>query len=63
MPLLEAVKVLVSIMLSLSLSDKGKPLKLRHYDISRAQFQGTAQRLIHIKLLAEDRQKYGEDKS
>ena len=33
--------------------DKGKPLKLRHYDISRAHFfQGKAQRL---------RQKYGED--
>ena len=39
-----------------------KPLKLRHYDISRAHFQGTAQRLIYIKLPAEDRQKYGEDK-
>ena len=36
-------------------------LKLRHYDISRAHFQGTAQRLIYIKLPAEDRQKYGED--
>ena len=36
MPPLEAVKVLVSIMMSVSLSNKGKPLKLRHYDISRA---------------------------
>ena len=61
MPLLDAVKVLVSIMMSVSLSNKGKPLKLRHYDISRAHFQGTAQRLIYIKLPAEDRQKYGED--
>ena len=34
MPPLEAVKVLVSIMMSVSLSNKGKPLKLRHYDIS-----------------------------
>ena len=59
---LEAVKVLVSIMMSVSLSNKGKPLKLRHYDISRAQFQRTAQRLIYIKLPAEDRQKYGENK-
>ena len=58
---LEAVKVLVSIMMSVSLSNKGKPLKLRHYDISRAHFQGTALRLIYIKLPAEDRQKYGED--
>ena len=38
---------------------KGKPLKLRHYDISRAHFQGTAQRLIYIRLPAADRQKYG----
>ena len=36
MPPLEAVKVLVSIMMSVSLSNEGKPLKLRHYDISRA---------------------------
>ena len=61
MPPLEAVKVLVSVMMSVSLSNKGKPLKLRHYDISRAHFQGTAQRLIYIILPAEDRQKYGED--
>ena len=35
----------------MSLSNKG-----------RAHFQGTAQRLIYIRLPAEDRQKYGEDK-
>ena len=62
MPLLEAVKVLVSIMMSVSWSNTGKPLKLRHYDISRAHFQGTAKRLIYTRLPAEDRQKYGEDK-
>ena len=62
MPPLEAVKVLVSIMMSVILSNKGKPLKLRHYDISRAHFQGTAQRLTYIRLPAEDRQKFGEDK-
>ena len=39
-----------------------KPLKLRHYDISRAPFQGTAQRFIYITLPVEDRQKFGEDK-
>ena len=50
MPTLEAVNMLVSIMMSVSLSNKGKPLKLRHYDISRAHFQGTAQRLIYIRL-------------
>ena len=57
---LEAVKV--SIMMSVSWSNKGKPLKLRHYDISRAHFQGTAQRLIYIRLPAEDRLTRGEDK-
>ena len=62
MPPIEAVEVLASIMMSVSLSNKRKPLKLRYCDISRAHFQGTAQRLIHIKLPAEDRQKYGEDK-
>ena len=51
MPPLEAVKVLVSIiMVSVSSSNKRKPLKLRHYDISRAHSQGTAQRLIYIRL-------------
>ena len=59
---LEVVKVLLSIMMSGSLSNKGKPLKLRHCDFSRAQFQGTAQRLLCIRLPAGDRQKYGEDK-
>ena len=62
MPPLEAVQVLVSIMMSVSSSNKAKPLKLRHCDINRAYFQGTAQRLIYIKLPAEDRQKYAEDK-
>ena len=63
MPPLEAAKVLVSIMMSVSVSNKGKPLKLRHHDISIAHFQGKAQRLVHIKLPAEDRQMYGEDKA
>ena len=49
-------------MMSVSWSSKGKPLKLRHYDISRAQLQGPAQRFIYIRVPAEDRQKYGEDK-
>ena len=59
---LEAVKVLLSIMKSVSFSKKRKPLKLRHYDITRAHFQGTAQRLLYVRLPVEDRQKYGEDK-
>ena len=47
---LEAVKVLASIIMSVNLSNKGKPLKLRHYDISLALFHKTAQRLIYIEL-------------
>ena len=62
MPPLEVVKVLVSIMMSVSWSNKGKPLKLRHCDISRAHIQGTARRLIYIRFHTEDRHKYGEDK-
>ena len=50
MPPIEAVTVVVSIMMLQSWSNKFKPLKLRPYDISRAHFQGTAQRLINIKL-------------
>ena len=46
MPPLEAVKSLVSIMMSVSWSIRRKPLKLRHYDISKAHFQRTAQRLM-----------------
>ena len=49
-------------MMSVSLSNNGKTLKLRHYDINRAHFQGTAQRLIYISLPTQDRQKYGEGK-
>ena len=41
----EAVMVLVSIMMSVGWSSQGKPLKLRHRDISGAHCQGTAQRL------------------
>ena len=52
MPSVEVVKVLVSIMMSVSLSNKGKPLKLRHYDINRAHFQGTVQTLIHVRVPA-----------
>ena len=63
LPPLELVKALVSIMMSVGLSINGKPLKLRHYDISRAHFQGTALRLICVRLPAEDRQKFGEDKA
>ena len=38
----ELYQLFGSIMMSVSVSNKEKPLKLRHYDISRAHFQGTA---------------------
>ena len=51
MPPLEAAKVIVSIMMSVGWWSKGKLLKLRHDDISRAHFQGsitgTAARRTH----------------
>ena len=41
-------KVLVSIMMSVSLSNREKSIwELEHYDISRAYFQGTTEKLIH----------------
>ena len=61
-PPLEAVKALVSIMMSVSWSNAGKPWKFRHDGISRAHVQGTAQRLVYVRLPAGDRQKHGEDK-
>ena len=62
MPPFEAVNAVVAIMMSVGWSSKEKPLKLRHYDTRRAHFQGTAQRFIGVRLPAEDRQKYVEDK-
>ena len=41
-------KVRVSIRMSVKLSNKWKSLKSRHYDISRAYFQETMERLIYI---------------
>ena len=61
-PPLEAVKALVSIMMFANWTSKGELMKLRHHYISRAHFQGTAQRLIYIRLPAEERQKCGEAK-
>ena len=55
-------KVLVSIMMSVSLSNKGKSLELRLCDISTAYFRGTLERLSYIRLYTEDRQKYNDDK-
>ena len=63
MPLLEAVKVLVSIMMSLSLSNKGKTIEVETLRHQQSTFpRNSPERLIYIRLPAEDRQKYGEDK-
>ena len=52
----------VGILMSVGWWSEGKPLKLRHYDISRAHFQGMADRLVYVRVRAEDRQQHGEDK-
>ena len=43
----EAVKALVSIMMSVSWSNKGRPLKLRHHHISRAPFKRSPETHLH----------------
>ena len=53
MPPLESAHVLISIMMSVGWSSKGKQLKLRQHDISRAHFQGTAQMLMYVRLPAK----------
>ena len=40
-------KALISILMSVSLSNKENSLRLRHCDIIRAYFQGTVDNLIH----------------
>ena len=50
MPPLEAAKALVSIMMSVGWSSNCEPWKLGHYDNSKTHFQGTAQRLTHVRL-------------
>ena len=43
----------------LSLSNKGIPM---NHDISKTHLPGTVQRIIYVKLPAEDRQKFDEGK-
>ncbi|CAE7546001.1 unnamed protein product [Symbiodinium natans] len=57
MPPLEAIKLLLSLMVTLKTSKKGrKPLKLRLLDISRAHFYGKAQRDIYVTLPEGDQE-------
>ena len=54
MPPLEALKLLCSLKVSLKTSRRGKPLKLAHFDISRAHFMPKARREIYVELPDED---------
>ena len=57
MPPLEAVKLLLSRMVTLKVSKKGrKPLKLRLLDISGAHFYGRAQRDVYVTLPEGDQE-------
>ena len=54
MPPLEALKLLCSLKVSLKTSRRGKPLKLAHFDISRAHFMPKARREIYVEVPDED---------
>ena len=65
MPPFEAYLFLVSLLLSWSRTGNIKvrtPYKLAFFDIKRAHFYGEARREIHVDLVEEDREEYGEDK-
>ena len=61
MPPLEAVKMLVSSMMSINFSNLGNPLKSRHYDINRAHFQGTPRDSFTSSRLKHDADKILSD--
>ena len=54
MPPLEALKLLCSLKVSLKTSCRGKPLRLAHFDISRAHFMPKARRELYVELPDED---------
>ena len=54
MPPLEALKLLCSLKVSMKTSRKGNPLKLAHFDISRAHFMPKARRELYVELPDED---------
>ena len=54
MPWLEALKLLVSLKMSLQKSRRGKELKIGIWDISRAHFMPEAKRRIYVQLLEGD---------
>ena len=56
MPPLEALKVLCSLLTSMKTSPKGRALKLRLLDISRAHFYGESRRAVYCTLPEGDEQ-------
>ena len=57
MPPLEALKILLSLMVTLKVSKRNrKPLKVRLIDISRAHFYGQAQREVFVTLPEGDQE-------
>ena len=53
--------MLISMMMTVGWSGKGKPLQLRHIGSCRAHFQDTAQTLIFLRLPGENTQTCGDD--
>ena len=54
LPPLEALKLLCSLKVSLKMSCRSKPLKLAHFDVSRAHFMPKARRELYVELPDED---------
>eukprot|EP00959_Pyramimonas_sp_CCMP1952_P025191 528422-Pyramimonas_sp.AAC.1 len=54
MPPLEAVKMLGGLMVQNRSSERGKPLGMRFFDISRAHFYGLAERTVYVELPEEE---------
>ena len=54
MPPLKALKLLCSLKVSMKTSRRGNPLKLAHFDISRAHFMPKARRELYVELPDED---------
>ncbi|CAK0864353.1 unnamed protein product, partial [Prorocentrum cordatum] len=62
MPPLEAMRSLVSLMVTWTRGRKPGNFNIGFFDISRAHFYGKAQRRIFVELEEESRKEYGEDK-
>eukprot|EP00959_Pyramimonas_sp_CCMP1952_P359557 7529057-Pyramimonas_sp.AAC.1 len=54
MPPLEAVKMLGGLMVQNRSSDRGEPLGMRFFDLSRAHLHGQAERAVRVELPEEE---------